>query len=53
MDVLSLLVQQASDEGLLQPLAASQLHHLISIYADDTNIFLQPDLGDKFGVGLS
>jgi hypothetical protein len=39
MDVLSLLVQRASEEGLLQPLSARQLHHRISIYADDAVIF--------------
>jgi hypothetical protein len=46
MDVLSLLVQQASEEGLLQPLSARQLHHRILIYADDAVIFLRPDPGD-------
>jgi hypothetical protein len=46
MDVLSLLVQRASEEGLLQPLSARQLHHRILIYADDTVIFLRPDPRD-------
>jgi hypothetical protein len=46
MDILSLLVQRALEEGLLQPLSARQLHHRISIYTDDAVIFLRPDLGD-------
>jgi hypothetical protein len=46
MDILSLLVQRASEEGLLQPLALRQLNHRISIYADDAVIFLRPDPTD-------
>jgi hypothetical protein len=37
MDILSLLVQRASEEGHLQPL---------SLYADDAAIFLKPDPTD-------
>jgi hypothetical protein len=43
MDILSLLVQRASKEGRLQPLASRQLNHRISIYADDAVIFMKPD----------
>jgi hypothetical protein len=42
MDVLSLLIQQAFEEGLLQWLASQQLNHRISIYADDVVVFLKP-----------
>jgi hypothetical protein len=43
MDVLSLLIQRASEEGLLQSLASRQLNHQIYIYADDVVVFLKPD----------
>jgi hypothetical protein len=46
MDILSLLVQRATEEGHLQPLAYRQLKHWISIYADDVVIFLKPDPAD-------
>jgi hypothetical protein len=45
VDILSLLVQRASEEGLLQPLALRLLNHQISIYADDVMI-LRPDSAD-------
>jgi hypothetical protein len=41
MDILSLLVQRASEEGLLQPLSSRQLQHRMSLYADDAVVFLQ------------
>jgi hypothetical protein len=43
MDILSLLVQRASEEGRLQPLASRHIKHRISLYADDVVIFLRPD----------
>jgi hypothetical protein len=46
MDILSLLVQRAIEEGHLQPLACRQLNHRISLYADDAVIFLKPDPTD-------
>jgi hypothetical protein len=46
MDILSLLVQRASEEGHLQPLASRQLNHRISIYAGDTVIFMKPNPTD-------
>jgi hypothetical protein len=46
MDILSLLVQRASEEGLLQPLASRHIKHRISLYADDVVIFLRPDPAD-------
>jgi hypothetical protein len=45
MDILSILVQWATEEGHLQPLAYRKLKHQIFIYADDV-IFLKPDLTD-------
>jgi hypothetical protein len=46
MDILSQLIQQASEEGLLQPLSSKPLQHRISLYADDVMIFLRPDPPD-------
>jgi hypothetical protein len=46
MDILSLLVQRASEEGHLQPLSSTYLRHRISLYADDAVIFLRPDPAD-------
>jgi hypothetical protein len=43
MDILSMLVQRAWEEGQLQPLSTKQLKHRISPYADDAVIFLKPD----------
>jgi len=42
MDVLNSLVQFATSEGLLQPLAVQQARHRVSVYADDVVIFLRP-----------
>jgi hypothetical protein len=42
MDILSLLVKQASKEGQLQPLSTKQLKHRISLYVVDEVIFLRP-----------
>ena len=38
MDVLNSLVQFATTEGLLQPLAVQQARHRVSVYADDAVI---------------
>jgi hypothetical protein len=46
MDILSLLVQRASEEGHLQPLSSTYLRHRISLYADDAVIFLRLDPAD-------
>jgi hypothetical protein len=46
MDILSQLIQRASEEGHLQPLSSKQLRHHISLYADDAVIFLKPDPAD-------
>jgi len=46
MDVLCLLIQKASEEELLQPLARRALQHRISLYADDVVIFLRPAASD-------
>jgi hypothetical protein len=42
MDVLNCLVEKASNEGLLQPLATRNIHHRVSLYADDVVLFLRP-----------
>ena len=42
MDVLNSLVQFATTEGLLRPLAIQQARHCVSFYADDAVIFLRP-----------
>lgn len=46
MDVLNLLVQQASEDGLLQPLSARNVQNHIPMYADDVVVFLRPDASD-------
>jgi len=46
MDVLCRLIEKASREELLQPLARRALQHRISLYADDVVIFLQPSASD-------
>jgi hypothetical protein len=46
MDVLNLLVQRASEEGLLQPLSTRNMQHRISLYADDAVLFLSPTAPD-------
>ena len=42
MDVLNCLIEKASNEGLLQPLAARNIHHRVSLYTDDVVLFLRP-----------
>jgi len=42
MDVLNCLIEKASNEGLLQPLAARNIHHRVSLYTDDMVLFLRP-----------
>jgi hypothetical protein len=46
MDVLSWLVQKASEDGHLQSLSSRQLRYHISLYADDVVLFLKPDAAD-------
>jgi hypothetical protein len=46
MDILARLVQKASEDGFLQPLSSRRLRHRISLYADDTVLFLKPDASD-------
>ncbi|KAM0910366.1 hypothetical protein ACQ4PT_014199 [Festuca glaucescens] len=46
MEILHLMIEKASSEGLLTPLAASGLHHRTSIYADDVVTFLRPTVLD-------
>jgi hypothetical protein len=46
MDILSRLIQKASQDGHLQPLSSKQLRHRISLYVDDTVMFLKPDAAD-------
>jgi hypothetical protein len=46
MDVLSWLVQKASEDGLLQSLSSRLLRYHISLYADDVVLFLKPDAAD-------
>jgi len=41
MDVFNNIVKKANDEGLLQPLAARNIHHRVSLYADDVVLFLR------------
>lgn len=42
MDILNAMVQKASENGLLQPLARRPLPHRVSLYADDVVMFLRP-----------
>jgi hypothetical protein len=46
MDVLSRLVQKASEDRHLQPLSSRQLRHCISLNVDDAVLFLKPDAAD-------
>lgn len=46
MDVLNAIIQKASNEGLLQPLANRPLRHRVSLYADDVILFLRPVASD-------
>jgi hypothetical protein len=46
MDVLFYLVKKAVDDGLFQPLAGRTDLQRISLYADNTAIFLRPVAGD-------
>lgn len=58
MEVLSSLIQNADNRGLLSPLAPTQIGHRMSIYADDVVLFASPateelafikTILDKFG----
>jgi hypothetical protein len=42
MDVLNCMVVKANNEGLLLPLATQNIHHRVSLYADDVVMFLHP-----------
>lgn len=42
MGTLNAMIQKASEEGLLQPLARRTLQHRVSMYADDVVMFLRP-----------
>jgi len=46
MDVLNSLIEKASSEGLLQPLSTRNIHHRVSLYADDVVLFLRPVAAD-------
>ncbi|KAM0836416.1 hypothetical protein ACQ4PT_062357 [Festuca glaucescens] len=46
MEILHLMIEKASSEGLLTPLAASGLRHRTSIYAADVVTFLCPSVLD-------
>jgi hypothetical protein len=46
MEVLHLMIDKASSEGLLTPLASSGLRHRTSIYVDDAMTFLRPTVLD-------
>ena len=46
MDVLNRMFTKASESGLLQPLSRRPIQHIISLYADDVAIFLQPNAAD-------
>jgi hypothetical protein len=46
MDILSRLIQKASEDGHLQLLSSKHLRHRISLYADVTVLFLRPDVAD-------
>jgi hypothetical protein len=47
MDILSRLIEKASEEGHLQPLSTKQLRHHISLYVDDAVVFLKPEVADN------
>jgi len=42
MDVLNRLIEKASTEGLLQPISTRNIHHRVSLYADNVVLFLRP-----------
>ena len=42
MDILNCMVEKANSKGLLQLLATRNIHHRVSIYADDVVLFLRP-----------
>lgn len=46
MDVLNSLVEYATREQMLQPLAIQHARHRISFYADDAVVFLRPSMMD-------
>jgi hypothetical protein len=46
MDILSRLIQKASEDGHMQLLSSKHLRHRISLYADVTVLFLRPDVAD-------
>lgn len=46
MDVLSSLVMEAERQGLLNPLAARNMGHRMSLYADDMVLFTMPHIED-------
>jgi hypothetical protein len=46
MDVLSRLIEKASEDGFLQLLSSRQLRHRISLYVDDVVMFLKPNAAD-------
>ena len=46
MDVLNQMFTRASEVGLLQPLSSRPIQYIISLYADDVAIFLQPNAAD-------
>jgi hypothetical protein len=46
MDVLNCMVVKANNEGLLLPLATRNIHHRVSLYADDVVMFLRPAATD-------
>jgi len=35
-------IEKASTEGLLQPISTRNIHHRVSLYADDVVLFLRP-----------
>ena len=46
MDVLGHMISKAENKGLLLPLCRRNLHHRISIYADDVVMFIRPEADD-------
>jgi len=52
MDVLNSLIRYASNQHLLQPLAAQQVSHRASFYADDAVIFIRPREEDLRAIKL-
>lgn len=41
-----LVLEDTSEEGIIQPLSSRSLKHRISLYADDVVIFLRPTRSD-------